>query len=71
MLLADGHGSSLDFFLKKSRDHGPHCRSPAPVYIKGEHYFHKGEHGPNTFTLNCFPLANSHSLSVTVFISHI
>ena len=70
MLFADGDGSSLDFF-KKSRDHGPHFRSPARVYIKDEHYFHKGEHGANTaFTLNCFPLANSHSLSVTVFISH-
>ena len=57
MLFADGDGSSLDFF-KKSRDHGPHFRSPARVYIKGEHYFHKGEHGANTaFTLNCFPFS--------------
>ena len=40
--------------------------------IKVEHYFHKSEHGPNTaFTLDCIPLANSHSLSATVLISHI
>ena len=40
--------------------------------IKVEHYFRKSEHGPNTaFTLDCIPLANSHSLSVTVLISHI